>query len=44
VIDFLLLHYKTFYWPAFNVADMAIVGGAGLLILDELLRVRKAKA
>ena len=44
VIDFLLLHYKTFYWCAFNVADMAIVGGAGLLILDELLRVRKAKA
>ncbi|MFY8130060.1 MAG: signal peptidase II, partial [Burkholderiaceae bacterium] len=44
VIDFLLFHYKTFYWPAFNVADMAIVGGAGLLILDELLRVRKAKA
>jgi signal peptidase II len=43
VIDFLLFHYKTFYWPAFNVADMAIVGGAGLLILDELIRVRKSK-
>lgn len=44
VIDFLLFHYKTFYWPAFNVADMAIVGGAGLLILDEWIRVRKSKA
>ena len=30
------------HFPAFNVADSAIIVGAALLILDELLRVRKA--
>jgi len=43
VIDFLDLHWRGWHWPAFNLADSAIVGGAGLLILDELLRVRRAK-
>jgi signal peptidase II len=43
VIDFLDFHWRGWHWPAFNLADSAIVGGAGLLILDELLRVRKAK-
>lgn len=43
VIDFLDFHYAGWHWPAFNVADSAIVCGAGLLILDELLRVRKSK-
>lgn len=33
VVDFLYFHYKEFYWPAFNVADMAIVSGVGLFIL-----------
>lgn len=41
VIDFLDFHVGTWHWPAFNVADMAIVGGAGLFILDELRRVNK---
>lgn len=43
VIDFLDFHYAGWHWPAFNVADCAIVCGAGLLIADELLRVRRAK-
>jgi signal peptidase II len=43
VVDFLYFHYQAWYWPAFNVADSAIVGGAMLLVLDELLRVRRAK-
>lgn len=34
VIDFILLHYKTFQWPVFNVADMSICAGAFLLIYD----------
>jgi len=34
VVDFLLLHYRGFAWPAFNVADSAITVGAALLILD----------
>ena len=43
VIDFLDLHVGGWHWPAFNMADSAIVGGAMLLVLDELLRVRRAK-
>jgi signal peptidase II len=43
VIDFLDFHWGGWHWPAFNLADSAIVSGAGLLILDELLRVRRAK-
>lgn len=41
VIDFLDFYVGKWHWPAFNVADMAIVGGAGLFILDELRRVGK---
>ena len=41
VIDFLDFYIGTRHWPAFNVADMAIVGGAGFFILDELRRVGK---
>jgi signal peptidase II len=33
VIDFLLIHYKAFHWPAFNVADIAITVGVSLLVL-----------
>jgi signal peptidase II len=42
VIDFLLFHYRSWEFPAFNVADSAITAGAALLILDELLRVRRS--
>lgn len=35
VVDFIQVHYKdSFYYPVFNVADMAICVGAGLLIID----------
>jgi signal peptidase II len=43
VIDFLDFHYAGWHWPAFNVADSAIVCGAALLIADELLRVRRSR-
>jgi signal peptidase II len=43
VVDFLQLHWRGWYFPAFNVADSAITIGAVSLILDELLRVRRAK-
>jgi signal peptidase II len=44
VIDFLLFYWRDWYWPAFNVADSAIVCGAALLVIDELLRVRRARS
>lgn len=34
VVDFLDFYVQAYHWPAFNVADMAITGGAGLLIWD----------
>jgi signal peptidase II len=34
VVDFLLFHYRDWYYPAFNVADSAITIGAAALILD----------
>jgi signal peptidase II len=43
VVDFLDFHVGGWHWPAFNMADSAIVGGAILLVVDELLRVRRAK-
>ena len=42
VVDFIQVHWKQHYFPAFNVADSAITIGAVLLILDELRRVRRA--
>ena len=43
VVDFLYFHYKSFAWPAFNVADSAITVGAALLIWDSL-RGKQASA
>jgi len=42
VIDFLDVYYGDWHWPTFNIADSAIVVGAGLLILDAFLGQRKA--
>ena len=37
VVDFLDVYVGSYHWPAFNVADSAIVVGAFLLVLDILL-------
>jgi signal peptidase II len=36
VVDFLLFYVGRYQWPAFNVADSAIVCGAGLLVIEIL--------
>jgi len=36
VVDFLLVYVKQYQWPVFNLADSAIVIGAGLLVLEIL--------
>lgn len=36
VVDFLDFHYAGWHWPTFNVADMAIFAGVGLIIIDLL--------
>ncbi|HEY2925472.1 signal peptidase II [Piscinibacter sp.] len=42
VVDFIQVHWRGWYFPSFNVADSAITVGAVLLILDELLRVKRS--
>ncbi|MGM0561835.1 MAG: signal peptidase II [Pseudomonadota bacterium] len=36
VVDFLDFHYAGWHWPAFNLADSAIVAGVALLLWDGL--------
>jgi len=50
VIDFVQVHWPWLepmfpggFFPSFNVADGAITLGAGCLLLDELLRVRRGR-
>ena len=34
VVDFVVMHWRdSFYWPAYNIADVALVVGVGLLII-----------
>lgn len=47
VVDFIDVHARGWHWPAFNVADSAIVCGIILLLLDafrEFLAERKARS
>ena len=41
VIDFIDVQFGSWHYPTFNVADMAICIGAGLLILDMFLSKRQ---
>ncbi len=43
VIDFLDAHLGDRHWPAFNVADTAIVIGVGLLLIDSFVRQEPKK-
>jgi signal peptidase II len=42
VTDFLLFYIRDYQWPAFNMADSAIVVGSGLLMFDLLRSKRTA--
>ena len=44
VIDYLDFHLRGWHWPAFNIADMAIVGGAMALVLQSLVSAEKPPA
>jgi signal peptidase II len=44
VVDFLLVYIGQYQWPAFNVADSAIVVGAGLLAIEILFSSNTTKA
>lgn len=41
VVDFIDVQFGSWHYPTFNVADMAIVIGAGLLILDMFMTKKK---
>ena len=44
VVDFISVHYQSSYFPTFNIADIAINIGAGLMILDIILNPEKAES
>jgi signal peptidase II len=44
VVDFLHFHWQRWYYPAFNVADIAITSGAIMLVIDALMHTRRTKA
>lgn len=41
VVDFIVVHYRNYHFPAFNIADSAITVGAFLLIIDMLFSKEK---
>jgi signal peptidase II len=41
VVDFIDVQFGLWHYPTFNVADMAIVVGAGLMIIDIFLSKKK---
>ena len=43
VIDFIEVYYDTFYWPIFNIADVAISIGVILLLYSIIFNKKKIK-
>jgi signal peptidase II len=44
VTDFIVWHYKHHEWPAFNIADAALVVGVGLMAIDMFKSEKKSDA
>ncbi|MBS56510.1 MAG: signal peptidase II [Rickettsiales bacterium] len=43
VIDFIYFHYKNFYWPAFNFADIYITIGIIMLVVNIITKINIKK-
>ena len=43
VVDFISIHYKNYYWPAFNLADIYITIGIIMLIITFFIRSEENK-
>ena len=43
VIDFIDIYWRSYHWPAFNVADSAITVGVVLLLIDTFIEERRNK-
>ena len=43
VIDFLDVYWKSYHWPAFNVADSLICVGVALMVIDMFCEERRQK-
>jgi len=41
VVDFILFHYESWSYPAFNIADSAITVGVGFILFDGVILERK---
>jgi signal peptidase II len=45
VVDFIVMHWKDrYYWPTYNIADVAITVGIGLMVLEFIVGGRKKPA
>ena len=44
VVDFLLFYWRDYYFPNFNVADICVTVGVGLLFVHLLLTERESRA
>ena len=42
VIDFIYLHYKSFFWPAFNFADIYITIGIIMIVINILRKINNS--
>ena len=43
VVDFISIHYKNYYWPAFNLADIYITIGIIMLIVGFFIKSEENK-
>ena len=41
VVDFIYIHYKDFYWPAFNFADIYITIGFLIIFYQIIINIKK---